>query len=89
MSLFGGPSHPVRPTTASSTYADSATPVTVATGSDTGDHTTTGAPVAVRPVDFGDVAPELGILWTLRTRNGASYDVATYTVKYTFLTPSS
>jgi hypothetical protein len=87
VSLFGGPTTPGAPDQGELAYGDGTTSVTVATGSDTGDHTTAGTPVSIRLVYHGGGDEVPGIVWSFTTRDGASYDVATFTVRYTFLTP--
>ena len=88
VSLFGGPTTPGAADQGELAYGDGTTSVEVATGPDTSDHTTTGTPVSVRRLYHGDGRPEVpGIVWSFMTRDGASYDVAKFTVRYTFLTP--
>jgi flagellar hook assembly protein FlgD len=58
---------------------------TVMTGPDVRDHTTTSATVPIGMVEGVAMAPGFG--WRFTTQNGASYDVATVTLTYTYLTP--
>jgi flagellar hook assembly protein FlgD len=58
---------------------------TVMTGPDVSDHTTTSATVPIGMVQGAEMVPGFG--WRFTTRNGASYDVATVTLTYTYLTP--
>ena len=103
MSQFGGPTTPgaadqgelavvygatYTRTSTGSTYTGG-TSTTVLTGPDTGGHTTAAptGPISVIQDDDGVGVP--GFEWYFRTREGASYDVASFTLTYTFLTPRS
>lgn len=103
VSLFGGPTTPgaadqgelavvygatYTRTSTGSTYTGG-TSTTVLTGPDTGGHTTAAptGPISVIQDDDGVGVP--GFEWYFRTREGASYDVASFTLTYTFLTPQS
>ena len=83
VSVFGGPTTPGAADQGELSYGGQVVP----TGTDTSDHTTTGTPVAVRRLYHGDGPEVPGIVWSFGTRDGASYDVAKFTVRYTFLTP--
>jgi len=87
VALFGGPTAPGAADQGELAYGDDTTSVNVATGPDTGDHTTTGTPVSIRRLYHGGGPEVPGIVWSFTTREGASYDVAKFTVRYTFLTP--
>lgn len=85
VSMFGGP------TTAGAADQGvlSAGSLSASTGPDTSDHTTSLPPVPVGliAVWWDEYVP--GLSWSFMTRDGASYDAASYTVTYTFLTPQS
>jgi hypothetical protein len=87
VSLFGGPTTPGASDQGELNYSDGTTGRVFSTGADTSDHTTAGTPVPVRRVYRGEESEMPGILWYFGTRGGADYDVATFTIRYTFLTP--
>ncbi|QWZ08669.1 alcohol dehydrogenase catalytic domain-containing protein [Nocardioides panacis] len=95
VSVFGGPTTPGAADQGALTVDYGSVPdtyyggwsqprtTTVMTGPDVSDHTTTSATVPIGIMD-GE-APGFG--WRFTTRDGASYDVATVTLTYTYLTP--
>ena len=85
VSMFGGP------TTAGAADQGvlSAGSLSASTGPDTSDHTTSLPPVPVGGIWVGYSEYVPGLSWAFMTRDGASYDAASYTVTYTFLTPQS
>ena len=99
VSAFGGPTTPhasdqgvltvLYGATATRTSFTSGTSVSVTTGSDTSDHTTTApaVPISVILDDEDKVVP--GFRWRFSTNDGDSYDVASFTLSYTFLTPQA
>ena len=104
VSMFGGPTTPgaadqgellvYGTTTTQTPHGETITagsPTTTGTGPETSDHTTTAGIVAMDVLydDQGHEPPVPGLRWQFWARNGASYDVASFTVTYTFLTPQS
>jgi hypothetical protein len=101
VSMFGGPSNPGADDQGALTVYYGATynagtgwtaakSTTVMTGPDTSDHTTTTPTVPIGVVqDYDTHTAVPGFAWTFTTRDGASYDVASYTFNYTVLTPQS
>jgi hypothetical protein len=85
VSVFGGPTAPG----AADQGVLSAGGLSVATGPDTSDHTTTLPPVPAGEIALDHDEDVPGLSWSFTTRDGASYDAAFYTVTYTFLTPAS
>jgi flagellar hook assembly protein FlgD len=77
VSVFGGPTTPGASDQGSLTVSGAAS---VLTGPDTSDHTTTTPWVPIVPG-----TPRTR--WTFGTRDGSSYDAATFTVRVKFLTP--
>lgn len=88
VSMFGGPTTPGAPDQGTlSATSSTGKPVTVSPGADSSDHT-----MRLPPVPVGDVATGIdtavpALIWRFTTDNGDSYDVASYTVTYNFLTP--
>lgn len=89
VSLYGGPTAPGSSDQAELTvHQPDGTALTTSTGPDTGDHVTTSASVPVQSILPGTPYSTDLAVWELVTRDGASYDVASYTVTYDFLAPT-
>lgn len=91
VSMFGGPRTPGTADQGELSAYDtvSHTSVTASTGPDTSDHTTTLPPVPVGEVAVGRYEYVPGLSWGFTTAGGTGYDVASFTVRYTFHTPQS
>jgi flagellar hook assembly protein FlgD len=92
VSFLGGPTTPGAADQGELVLRDAAGPVIVSSGPDTGDHTTTSPTVPIPLSEANKEFPGSGpnpdvVAWSFMTRNGASYDVASFTVRYSYLTP--
>ena len=88
VSMFGGPTTPGAADQGTLTVRSGDTFINTPTGADTTDHTVTAAPVPLSTgFDNFDEEYVPGFNWSFSTREGASFDVASFTLKYTFLTP--
>jgi hypothetical protein len=80
ISVFGGPTSLGASDRGYLSIDNYAERTSVPTGADTGDHTTT-----TPWTDFTWRRPLVG--WSFGTPGGSSYDAATFTVRFKFLTP--
>jgi hypothetical protein len=92
VSFLGGPTTPGAADQGELVLRDEARLVIVPSGPDTSDHTTTSPTVPIPLSDANKEFPGSGpnthtAGWSFTTRNGASYDVASFTVRYSYLTP--
>ena len=92
VSFLGGPTTPGAADQGELLLSDEAGPVIVPSGPDTSDHTTTSPTVPIPSSDAnkqfpGVEPPAHAVAWAFTTRNGANYDVASFTVRYDYLTP--
>jgi hypothetical protein len=91
VSMFGGPRTPGAADQGELSAYDPVrhTSVTASTGPGTSDHTTTLPPVPVGKIAVYRDEYVPGLSGGFTTTGGAGYDAASFTVRYTFLTPQS
>ncbi len=92
VSFLGGPTTPGAADQGQLVLHDEAGPVIVPSGPDPSDHTTTSPTVPIPSSDANKQFPGSGpiakaVAWSFTTRNGANYDVASFTVRYNYVTP--
>jgi hypothetical protein len=92
VSFLGGPTAPGAADQGQLVLSDGTGPVIVSSGPDTSDHTTTSPTVRIPSSAANKQFPGSGpvtsaVGWSFRTLDGANYAVASFTVRYSYLTP--